>query len=43
MWGKETGSKTSGRLYVRKAAERVVWGHKYNILKICSSIEGMNS
>lgn len=39
---KEAGSKTFGRLCVRKSVERVVWGRNCDILKICSTVQGMN-
>lgn len=40
---KEAGSKTFGRLCVGKSVERVVWGRNCDILKICSTVQGMNS
>ena len=40
---KDAGSKTFGRLCVRKSVERVVWGRKCNILKICSTVQRVNS
>jgi len=40
---KEAGVGTFGRLCVGKSVERVVWGRNCDILKICSTVQGMNS
>jgi len=43
VWRKEAGSKTFGRLCVRNSVERVVWGRNCDILKLCSTVQGVKS